>query len=213
MRLIIIFLSVFAWHSAFAQSLRDNLAWGRIILLDLGSLIKSQPLIQNPDLIRVYTLSGLEDETQKSIIAIQGLSDKGATDISLDTEAGLRQIQISLGETSVKDRVLDPHKQKICVKDIPYDVQEQRSIIVETDAPVNEFILASRPDLLELKHLVSEKDPRYFRTFVLVPRSKGLSDLIIATQKQVYKLVLNIGGNNNNEHTEYIKLDTNFCQH
>ncbi len=192
-----------------AQELR--VAWGRIALIDLGSLLKSEPLIGDINLLRVYSLSAMEDEESKSIIALQGLSDSGATDLSIDSHSGLIQTHVALSDIKTEDLVLDPSHSRTCIITTPYSVQLERSIVVETDAPFNELVLASQPTLIELRHLHKDNDVKYFKTLVLHAKAAGLTDIVIATKSRVYKFTLKIGGTQN-EHTERIKLDTNSCQ-
>lgn len=194
-----------------AQARELKLAWGRIALVDLGSLVKSEPLVGDKNLVRVYSLSGMEDEESKSVIALQGLSDSGATDINIDSHSGLVQVHINLNGTKTEDLILDPSHSRTCIVSTPYSLQLERSIIVETDAPFNELVLASQPTLVELRHLHKDNDPKYFRTLVLHAKAAGLTDIVIATKSRVYKFSIKIGGTQN-EHTEHLKLDTNSCQ-
>lgn len=207
MRGLIKSLLIFSFIPVQAYDLK--LAWARILLVDLGSIIKSQPLATDTGSLRIYALSGLNDEDDRSIIAIQGIAETTNNDISINTEAGIITLHLSGGESP--DLILNPERSRSCIISKNINIAKGRSIIIETDSPFNKYILASRPDLLRLKHLVSENDPAYFRTIVLQANEEGLSDIVIATKARVYKFTVNIGGQNN-EHTERLKLSLNSCK-
>ncbi len=201
------------------KSANIEINWGRILLIDLGSLIKSEPLIGDTNSIRAYALSGLSEENDKSIIAIQGLKENGTTDLSLNTEAGFMQFSIELQSSqglkpqtvlNSANETINPHNKRSCIQSKPIPVALERSLIVELDAPINEFVLASQPNTVELRHLVSESDPAYLRSFVLHTKAQGLTDIVVASKSGVYKFTLKIGGQNN-EHTEYLHLDHSSC--
>ncbi len=188
-----------------------NIAWGRIVLVDLGSLIKSEPLIGDDSLVRVYPLSGLNAEDDRSILAIQGIAETGSTDLSVNTEAGIIQLHITLGSTSSPDLILNSQRSRLCVSNQVINMSRERSLILETDSPINEYLLASRPNLFNLKQLVAQNDPKYFSSAVLQSKASGISDIVVATKSRVYKFTINTGGQNN-EHTEHLKLSANSCK-
>jgi len=187
----------------------QQLGWARLAIMDIGSLVKSAPLVGDTSLVRAYLVSGMPDEDARSIVVLQGLSDSGSTDINIDSHAGLIQKQIALGMQS-EDLILNPVKSRSCIITQPYTLALERTTVIETDAPFNEYILASQPTLIELRHLHSENDAEYFKTIAIKARATGLSDIVIATKSRVYKFTIKIGGTPN-EHTERIRLNAGAC--
>ncbi len=188
----------------------QDLAWASLALIDLGTIIKSAPLVGDTSLLRAYALSGMQDEETRSVIVLQGLNNSGLTDINIDTYSGLVHLPISLTETNTEDQIMNTAKSRSCIIKQFYPVELERSLVIEVDAPLNEFVLAAQPTLVELRHLHQDNDPMYLRTIVLQAKAAGTTDIVIATKSRVYKLTIKIGGTQN-EHTERIKLDANSC--
>jgi hypothetical protein len=195
LRLFILFLLFINFSNAVrAEKFPLRLAYGRLSLIDLGSFLTIDPLIQNEKLIRTYPLSGFSDETRKSIVAIQAIKDAGKTDLNLSTEQGLRQFEIKIEyENSAEDLILDPQKSKSKILEKLFHMEKSKSILIKSPYPINEFVLGGNPELISLEKIHPRAHPKYLYEFLIYSKNlTGTTDLVIASTKTVYKLTLEI---------------------
>jgi hypothetical protein len=184
-----------------------QVAYGRMSLIDLGVLIKDLPFVLDESLIRVYALSGFDDEMHKSILAIQGLKRSGQTDLSVTTETGIYQFHIRLDTSCPEDLLLKPSQSRSVMQAGNFHLAIQRMSLVSLPSEVNEYVLASRPDLLALKQVAGVDSEKFLKIFALASKDKaGLSDVVIATRLGVYKFTIVIGGNTDAQHDPEITL-------
>ncbi len=205
MRLIITLIIMLIINSnAEAQSIR--IGYGRLSLIDLGSLINAKPLVVNEALIKVYELSGLDAESDKSIIAIQGLQASGETDLTVDTQTGIKSFHLILENTAGEDLILDPRLARNYIIKSPYLLAQGRSSIVKMPAHINEYVLAGNPNLVSLKQVKDYYDDEFLKVFALVTNTNaGLTDIVIPTRRGVYKFTLDIVRTNNETNDENIQ--------
>lgn len=202
MRLYKLLILLFFALPAHSQTL--ELAYGRLSLVDLGALIKSPCTIVKPELARVYELSGLENEKDKSIIAIQALEKSGETDLSLSTSAGIIQLHLII-TNEAKDLLLNPKNARSIIHPELIKMSPERLTLLSSYNKVNEYVLASNPELISAKEAQQEKNLDYYKNFYLISNSKtGITDIVVATASAVHKFTIEIGGTN--EHHEHIRL-------
>ncbi len=202
---IILFIMLITTLSVKAQTLR--IGYGRLSLIDLGSLINSKPLIVDETLVKLYELSGLDIENDKSIVAIQGLKDSGETDLTIDTQTGIQQFHLILDTGAGEDLTLYPNLSRNYIVRKIYSLTPSRSTIVKMPAHINEYVLAGNPNLVSLKQVKDYYDKDFLKMFALVTNSnEGLTDIVIPTRRGVYKFSIDIGRINdeNIQHTAFI---------
>lgn len=180
-------------------------AYGKLSLIDFGSVIKNEPLVLDDSLIRVYELSGLDNENDKSIIAIQGLKSSGATDLTVRTNAGIYQFHVTLNSNQSEDFILDPNNSRLKVFPNSFPLESSRMTLISSPSYINEYVLVGDPRLVSLEQVVSDDDPEFLKTFALLTsKNKGNTDAVVATKTGVYKFNLDIGALK--DHTENISL-------
>ncbi len=205
MKLGIILLAMFISLKAEANTLR--VGYGRLSLIDLGSLINAKPLIVDETLVRAYELSGLDTENDKSIIVLQGLKDSGETDLTVDTQTGIKQFHLILNANNGDDLVMDPKLSRSYIVREPYLLAKSRSSIIKMPTHINEYVLAGNPNLVSLKQVKDYYDQDFLKIFALVTNiNEGLTDIVIPTRRGVYKFVVDIGRMNdeNIQHNTFI---------
>lgn len=191
-----------SFQACFAQDLK--LGYGRLLLLDLGSKITGKVLVDNSSLVTTYPLSAFANEDQCSVVALQGLNNQGETDLSISTNDGIKQFHIQLDDNSHQDLILNPIRQKISTL-LNQNLKPERSTIITSPDYINEFVLAGNPNLISAQEIVTEQDPNYLKTFkIKTSVNKGCTDLVIATNRQIYKLSIEIG--DKHEHQSQINL-------
>lgn len=180
-----------------------KVAYGKLSLIDLGSLLMNDVTVLDDSLVRVYTLSGLKEEEKKSVIAIQGLKSKGETDLTARTAAGIFQFHLILGN-SREDLIMDPDNSRTKILDNKFPISLGRLSLVSCPSHINEYVLAGNPNLIELRQVVTDNDPEFLKTFALASKNvRGRTDIVIASKSGVYKFELDIGSK---EHSENISL-------
>lgn len=185
---------------------RIQISPGRITLIDLGSIINGHVWLTNPQLARIYSLSGLADEQARSIIAIQGLQDQGATDLTISTEAGIKQFHLIVGKNPGVDFICNRERSRILSNNQTYTIHPSRATIIDLPAPVNEYVLAGDPSLIKLKQVVDFYHQNFLKTFALASSTtQGVTDIVIATNKGIIKFTLEIQGAQH-EHTNHISF-------
>lgn len=190
-----------------AKAIDIKLGYGRISLIDLGALINSRPVIVNENLVHAYPLSGLDDEKDKTIIALQGLSDNGETDLTLSTSSGVYQFHIVIDDNQGEDFIAYPQLSRIKVMPQDYKLSTNRSTIIALPKHINEYVLAGNPNLINVKQIKDYYDKDFLKTFALNTNvNHGLTDLVMATRDGVYKITVDIKGDKNVEHTNIIDL-------
>lgn len=166
-----------------------KLAYGRLALIDTGAQIQSEILVDDPHLLRAYAVSGHPNEKLKSIIVLHGLEDKGSTNISVMTSAGIKQYSIELNSKETQDYIEDPSKSRSFIVTEIFDLG--KSTIVRLPNYVNEYIFAGNPNCLKLNPLVKFYDPEFLKIFALQSLcDEVLTDLVIPTQDAVIKINL-----------------------
>lgn len=184
-----------------------KLGYGRISLVDLGALINAKPVIVNENLVRAYELSGLDDEDDKTLIALQGLADNGETDLTLSTSAGIYQFHIVLNDNQGEDFIAYPQLSRIKVMSQIYKLSTNRSSIIALPKHINEYVLAGNINLLSLKQIKDYYDKDFLKTFSInTNTNQGETDLVMATRDGVYKITVEIKGDKNAEHNNIIDL-------
>lgn len=183
-----------------------KVAYGKLSLIDLGSVIQNQITVLDESLVRVYPLSGLSDEDKKSIIAIQGLAKSGETDISVRTSSGIYQFHLALNPSICEDFVLEPSRARIKILKSKYPLAQERMTISSMPSHINEYVLAGNPNLISLKQIVQDDDPEFLKTFALASNSQeGETNIVVASKSGVFKFDIDIKANN--YHTENISLN------
>jgi hypothetical protein len=187
------FLILFCISAQASSAKEIFLAVGRIALIDLGSIIKNNIQVVHPDLVNIYSLSGIDDENTHSIIAIQGLKDSGKTDLLVSTSYGLEQLTVILNKDLTEDYSLVPNNSRLQIIQQRFMLNPQRSSIISLKKHINKNILASDPSLIRANELLDYYDENYLKTFSIISSAnEGLVDLIIPSKAGVYKLTLEI---------------------
>lgn len=207
--LILFFIAInisFIPCSTTLASTKINVAFGRLSLIDLGALITAKPVVKDKSLVNVYMLSGLSQEENKSIVAIQGLKKSGNTDLIIRTKKHIHQFRIILNNTEGEDLNLNPQNSRTKIIKKPFHLKTQRLCSVSSPSHINEYVLAGNPHLIDLEQIVSNTDPEYLKTFALsTKKQEGNTDIVIASKQAVYKFTIKIG-ESNEKHTENISL-------
>ncbi|MBT6842885.1 MAG: hypothetical protein HOA17_03685 [Candidatus Melainabacteria bacterium] len=190
-----------------ANSIPLELGYGRFSLIDFGSLINSEPLVVDKSKARVYSISGLDDDEAKSIIAIQGLSKTGETDLTVDTQAGIYQIHLKLNPGQGKDLMLGQRsRSRIITK--KFTLSKSRSTIVKLDSHINQYILAANPELVSYNNIKDYYETDFLKVFALVSKDQtGTTDIVVPTRTGVYKFSIEITGENN-DHNSFIDFSS-----
>lgn len=194
---VIFVFSYFAVISNVMAFKKIQLSYGRISLIDLGSFINSDIKIQNTSLINAYKLSAFPDESKKSILAVQAILNEGSSELNLSTEEGLNHfsIEISADEFS-ENLILNPIKARSQILENVLKLKKSQSLLIKSPYPVNEYVLAGNPDLISLEKIYPRSHPDYLKTFLIYSKNQtGLTDLLIATNRLVYKLCIEITEN------------------
>lgn len=206
MKSIIIALSIGILLINPAQAEELKIGYGRLSIIDLGSLINSKPLVTNEKLVRIYEVSGLDAEHDKSIIIVQGLKSSGETDLTVDTQTGIKQFHLILDPGTTENKIVNPQSSRSIIISEAVTLEPQRSTIIEMPAHINEYVLGGNPNLISIKQIKDYHDKDFLKTFALnTNASEGLTDIAIATRKAVYKLTLDIR-RINNEHIQHHSL-------
>lgn len=183
-----------------AESINIKVGYARIALIDLGSLIIADPILSDITKFKLYTLSALEDESHKNIIAIQGLKSSGEGDLSVKTNSGFYQFHLMLAEEST-DYILNQQNSKIITLENIL-LQPNRSSIIRSKYPINEYILAGNPNLVTASQLVNYYDDDFLKVFLLNTKSyEGSTDIVIPTNNMLYKLPIKISNKYDHENT------------
>lgn len=166
---------------------------GKISLIDLGSLINSQPQIVNKDLVRAYTVSGLEDETASSVLALQGLKDNGETDLTISTSSGFYQFRIILNKESTTDFSLNPNNSRLKIYSKEFKLNPERSSVLSLPKYINRQVLIGDPDLLQASQFLDYYDSNFLKIISITSsQNEGTTSLVIPSQAGVYKLNIDI---------------------
>lgn len=166
---------------------------GRITLLSLNSLIKGEAKIFNPDIANVFILSGLDNEEDRSVIAIQGLKSSGVTDLSFKTSAGTKIIKLiaSTNKGVIKDLEFNTRRNMINHSNLK--LNPKRACLVKLRAPINEFLISGDPALVNFEHVVNYYDDEFLKTFSLRTFNlQGSTDLVIATKNGIEKINIEV---------------------
>lgn len=205
MKFKILILLLMLFTKTEARPIHLRVAKARLSLIDLGVLVKNQPVLVDRSKANVYLLSGLSDENDKSIIAVQGLSDSGSTDLNIKAGSALFQFRLNFTDTSSDDFILDTSRSRSIIYKEPIQLSKQRSTVVNLPSYINEYILAGDPSLLRLEQISSFYDPSFMKDFTLIASDQeAITDLVIATQNSVYKMPLEV--NNGSHHMPVINL-------
>ena len=206
MRLLLI-IFILSLNQVQASSIPLKVGYGRFSLIDFGSLIISEPLLVDKTKARVYTISGLDDDDNKSIIAIQGLSQTGETDLTVDTQAGIYQIHLSLNDNQGEDLMLG--EQSRCkIIATQFKLAKSRSTIVKLDSHINQYILAANPKLVTYNNIKDYYEPDFLKVFALVSKDQtGTTDIVVPSRSGVYKFSIEITGENN-DHNSFIDFSS-----
>lgn len=203
-RIVLLFLFLLTLR---VEAIDIKLAYARISLIDLGALINARPIIANENLVRAYELSGLDDENDKTIIALQGLSDTGATDLTVSTVSGIYQFHITIDSNQGEDFIAYPQLSRIRVISEPYSLGLSRSTIVVLPNHINEYVLAGNPNLVSVQQVKDYYDKDFLKIFNLATNSNhGFTDLVMATRQGVYKISLEIKEDKDATHTNIVDL-------
>ena len=203
LRLILVLITSCSLNNANAAETL-NVAYGKLSLIDLGSLIQNDPIILDDSLLRIQTLSGLNEEDKKSIIAIQGLKEEGSTDLTVRTASGIYQFHIILNPDKRGDLIMNPLNAKTKILKSKFPLSKNRMTLVSLPKHINEYVLAGNTNLISLKQVVTDEDPEFLKTFALsTANSYGSTDVVVASKSGVYKFELEIG---DGDHTENISL-------
>jgi hypothetical protein len=184
-----------------------KVGYGRLSVIDLGSLINAKPLVTDEKLVRIYEVSGLDAENDKSIIIVQGLKDSGETDLTVDTQTGIKQFHLILEAGDGEDIILNPRLSRNTISSEAFTLDLGRSTVIQMPAHINEYVLAGNPNLVNLKQIKDYYDQDFLKIFAInTNTNKGLTDLVVPTCNGVYKLTLDIGGINNEnlQHNSFI---------
>lgn len=210
--IIITFLTLFI-ASVRAETLR--VGYGRLNVIDLGSLINAKPLVTDEKSVRIYEVSGLDAENDKSIIIVQGLKDSGETDLTVDTQTGMKQFHLILEAGDGEDIVLNPRLSRNTISSEVFTLDLGRSTVIQMPAHINEYVLAGNPSLVNLKQVKNYYDQDFLKTFAINTNiNKGLTDLVIPTRNGVYKFTLDIGriNNENSQHNSFIDFSNKLSR-
>lgn len=170
---------------------------GRISIIDLGTLIKGPVILTDDKLAKVYILSGLDAEDKQTILAVHGLKDSGEADLSVATARGVYHLHL-LATNIAEDLICNPGFSRSKIYDQVIELGLQRSVVVTLPEAINQYVLAGDVSLFNLDHLHSISDPQFLRSFVLSTTAQnGLTDLVIASRKGVFKISINIKKENN----------------
>ncbi len=208
MRTIFLKISLLLICGFFSQAAKAseslNVAYGRISLIDLGSLIQGDVLILDDSLVRIYKLSGLNDENKKSVLAIQGLKESGETDLSVRTASGIFQFHIALNPEESEDIIMQPNNSRTRILRAKFPLMTKRMSLITSPFHINEYVLGGDPDLVSVKQVVKDNDNEFLKTFALVTGEEtGKTDIVVASKGSVYKFTVEIGAN---DHAENISL-------
>jgi hypothetical protein len=202
-RIILILITSFSLNNAYAAETL-KVAYGKLSLIDLGSLIQNEPIILDDSLVRVQTLSGLNEEDKKSILILQGLKEDGSTDLTVRTASGIYQFHIVLDPDKRDDLIMNPLNAKSKILKSKFPLSKNRMTLVSLPKHINEYVLAGNTNLISLKQVVTDEDPEFLKTFALTTaNSYGSTDIVVASKSGVYKFEVEIG---NGDHTENISL-------
>ena len=173
---------------------------GRIALIDFGSLIESEPQVLNRKLLRAYVVSGLEDESASSVLALQGLQPKGETDVTISTSSGLYQLRVILNNQKTTDLNLNPSNSRLKIYTESFSLSTERSSIITLPRYLNKKILVGDPDLINVSQFLNYYDDDFLKVISLLSSSnQGTTDLILPSQSGVYKLKVDVNKGNSHE--------------
>lgn len=162
---------------------------GRIALIDLGALIKGEIQSSNPEILRTYKVSGMEDEDYESIIAIQAIKETGESDLIVSTSSGLHQFRVIINKEVTEDLNLNPNKSRLKVYNKPFILENQRASLISLPAYINKKILVSDPDLISVDQFLDYYDDNYLKVFsIKTLKNNSVTDLVLPSQTGVYKL-------------------------
>jgi len=169
---------------------------GRISLVDLGSEIKSEPTIAQKDFINVYLLSAEIARNKRTVLAIQGLEDQGQTSFFVNTQNGVRNIEVELDDYSSELSFIDPQYKKTKIVERTINLNNNSSLIVTSPYYINDYILAGDPKLLSLDPFSKYYDEHYLKNFILSSKEhKAKTEIIVPTTKQIFKFTIDINNN------------------
>jgi hypothetical protein len=177
---------------------------GRISLYDLDSAIISKPRIAQDEFINVYPLSSNIDENKKTVIAIQGLVANGHTNIFVETQKGIQNINVELDQNSSeifsKTNTIKTIKANI-------KINLNSSILIKTNYHINEKILASNPDFFKINSLTDYYHPQYMKSIILIAEKQAsISDIVIPTSNKIFKFTLS-SNNYKGQYNETLNLN------
>lgn len=177
---------------------------GRISLYDLDSAIISKPRIAQDEFINVYPLSSNIDENKKTVIAIQGLEANGHTNIFVETQKGIQNINVELDQNSSeifsKTNTIKTIKANI-------KINLNSSILIKTNYHINEKILASNPDFFKINSLTDYYHPQYMKSIILIAEKQAsISDIVIPTSNKIFKFTLS-SNNYKGQYNETLNLN------
>jgi hypothetical protein len=176
------------------------LNYGRILLISLDGLTIKTFLVSDESLVKIYKLN-------TSVLAIQSLRDKGFTKLMINTEEGLLGFNLNIGKTQSPDfslhmtnridslgikakELYGSYKLKTLAN---HAVSVNSLLTIKLKSRISGLILASNAALLEFKHLVDSQDDQFLRIFLLKTKnSVGVTDIVVPTEKVVYKFTLEV---------------------
>jgi hypothetical protein len=164
---------------------------GRISLIDLGANIQSEISIAQKNYINVYALSADTNKERKSVLAIQGLVDKGETSFFVNTDRGIQNIQVSLDQSSSELETNNSNSVKVFAKEIK--LKTNTSLIVTSPFYINDVVLASNPELLKIDPFSNYYDEDYLKNFIINAKDeKAKTEIIVPTTKKIFKFTIKI---------------------
>ena len=175
------------------------LSHGRILLISLDSLEIGTFLISDESLVKVYKLN-------TGILAVQALSETGTAELIINTKQGLLHFNLNIGKSHSADfNLLEKNKLKILPS---HTVSVNSLITIKLNSRIEGSILASNGALLEFKHLVNSQDKEFLRIFLLkIKNTVGITDIVVCTEKLVYKFTLEVSENALRSEIDEIFLD------
>lgn len=201
------FVLMFALSSPSYAAVTLEVAYGKLSLIDLGVFIKNEVLVFDESLIRVYALSGFNNENNKTVIAVQGLKPYGDTDLIVNTESGIYQFHVTLDPEQRNDIIMNPYHSSVVIFDKVFQTRTGRLTLVSLGSHINEYVLAGNPNLVSLRQIVADNDNQFLKTFALIMNGYADStDIVVAAKSGVYKFTVDIKEGVNDTHTENISL-------
>ena len=187
--LILSIICMLSLQNVHAQALK--VGKGRISLINLAGQITSKTSIAQDKFIKVYQISSHEDFKIKNALAVQGLVNQGETSFFVHTDRGIKSFEVSLDENSSESIDLNPQRPitNLGLKEL----KTNSSLMVQSPFYINEFVLASNPELLDLDPFFDYYDPKYLKAFILKTKDhEAITDLVVPSAQKIFKFSLKI---------------------